>query len=73
MGRTGPWDSLVKERPPGSLVSAGNLLSVGLQILASFAGQMAAVVFLHSQPWYSPVTPVSDQVILPNTYLLPNT
>ena len=63
MGRTGPWDSLVKERPPGSLVSAGNLLSVGLQILASFAGQMAAVVFLHSQPWYSPVTPVSDQVI----------
>ena len=62
MGRTGPWHSLVKERPPGSLVSAGNLLSVALQIIVSFAAQMAAVVFLHGQSWYRPVPSESDQV-----------
>ena len=55
MGRTGPWHSLVQERPPGSLVSAATLLSVGLQILASLAGQVVAVVILHYQAWYSPV------------------
>ena len=62
MGRTGPWHALVRERPPGSLVSGHNLLSVGLQILASLAGQLTAVIFLHSQDWYSPVTPHGDQV-----------
>ena len=64
MGRTGPWDSLVRERPPGSLVSGHNLLSVGLQILASLAGQMAAVVYLHNQDWYSPVQLEGDEVRL---------
>ena len=62
MGRTGPWHALVRERPPGSLVSGHNLLSVGLQILASLAGQLTAAIFLHSQDWYSPVTPQGDQV-----------
>ena len=62
MGRTGAWDSLVRERPPGSLVSGHNLLSVGLQIMASFTGQMSAVFYLHCQDWYRPVIPQGDQV-----------
>ena len=62
MGRTGAWNSLVRERPPGSLVSGHNLLSVGLQIISSFIGQMSAVVYLHYQEWYRPVIPEGDQV-----------
>ena len=51
MGRTGPWHSLVRARPPGSLVSGATLMSVGLQILASLGGQLTAVEYLQAQPW----------------------
>ena len=63
MGRTGPWHTLVSQRPPGSLVSGGNLMSVGLQILASLLGQLSAVSYLEMQSWNTdpqPPDPDSD-------------
>ena len=51
MGRTGPWHTLVSQRPPGSFVSGHTLMSVSLQILASLAGQLTAVQYLEMQPW----------------------
>ena len=53
MERTGPWHTLVSQRPPGSLVSGHTLMSVSLQILASLAGQLTAVQYLEMQmqPW----------------------
>ena len=59
MGRTGPWHSLVKARPPGSLVSGANLMSVGLQILASLGGQLTAVEYLRAQSWSNQTSPSS--------------
>ena len=65
MGRTGPWHTLVTARPPGSLVSGSNLMSVGLQILASLAAQLAAVLYLEAQPWnVDPVPAEHHEVVV---------
>jgi len=62
MGRTGPWKTLVAQRPPGSLVSGQTLMSVALQILACIAGQVGAIFFLQSRSWYTPVNPPGPDV-----------
>jgi len=62
MGRTGPWDILVTQRPPGSLVSGKTLMSVAVQILACIAGQLGASFYLQSRSWYTPVNPPNPQV-----------
>jgi len=62
MGRTGPWHTLVAQRPPGSLVSGQTLMSVALQILACIAGQVGAILFLQSRSWYTPVNPPGPDV-----------
>lgn len=61
MGRTGPWDNLVSQRPAGSLVSGQTLMSVGLQIVACLSGQLGAIFFLQSRSWYVPVDPPSPE------------
>lgn len=65
MGRTGPWETLVAKRPPGSLVSGQTLMSVAVQILACLAGQLGAIFFLQSRSWYIPVEPHNpeDEII----------
>jgi magnesium-transporting ATPase (P-type) len=40
MGRTKPWNVLVKQRPPGSLVAGATLFSLVCQILATLAAQV---------------------------------
>jgi len=57
MGRTEAWTVLVKKRPPGSLVSGQTLTSIMFQILASLAGQVAAVLYLQTKMWYTPIHP----------------
>jgi len=66
MGRTEPWHVLVKQRPPGSLVAGQTLMSILTQILASLAGQLAALFYLQSKVWYTPVEPSGpdDEVIV---------
>eukprot|EP00092_Neocalanus_flemingeri_P007619 GFUD01008222.1.p1 GENE.GFUD01008222.1~~GFUD01008222.1.p1 ORF type:complete len:1156 (+),score=221.75 GFUD01008222.1:90-3557(+) len=66
MGRTGPWETLVSQRPPGSLVSGQTLMSVAVQILACLAGQLGAIFFLQSRAWYVPVDPPNpeDEIIV---------
>ena len=64
MGRTGPWHTLVTQRPPGSLVSGHNLLSVGLQILVSAGAQLAAVAYLEIQPWNKDPQPNGDDEVV---------
>lgn len=61
MGRTGPWKTLVAQRPPGSLVSGHTLMSVAVQILACLAGQLGAIFYLQSRSWYTPVDPPSSE------------
>jgi len=59
MGRTKPWNVLVKQRPPGSLVAGSTLFSIVCQILATLAAQVVAQFYLQSQIWYNPVDPTS--------------
>jgi len=67
MGRTGPWETLVAKRPPGSLVSGQTLMSVAVQILACLAGQLGSIFFLQSRSWYTPVNPPTpDSEIIEN-------
>jgi magnesium-transporting ATPase (P-type) len=51
MGRTGPATRLVSERPMGSLVSAGNIIPLIMQVLLIMAVQIATLYFLMMQPW----------------------
>jgi len=59
MGRTKPWNVLVKQRPPGSLVAGVTLFSIFCQILATLAAQLVTQFYLQSQVWYTPVKPTS--------------
>lgn len=67
MGRTGPWNKLVKQRPPGSLMAGPTMASILLQILLCFGGQIGATLYLHQRAWYTPVEPKTpDEEILIN-------
>ena len=65
MGRTDPYPQLVVQRPKGSLLTSSNLLSLSMQIALTAAIQLAALLLLMLQPWYQPVRPLGDQVIIP--------
>ncbi|KAF2363419.1 P-type ATPase [Trinorchestia longiramus] len=54
MGYSAASQSLVRERPSGSLLSPVTLFSVLLQVLAVIAGQVAAYYYLAAQPWFVP-------------------
>lgn len=57
LGRTGPAPGLTYKRPVGSLVSLGNLVPLGLQVVLCFCVQWSALKLLQLQPWYEPVNP----------------
>ena len=65
MGRTEPHPTLVPRRPKGSLLSRSNLFSLTMQIAMTAFVQLAALCFLMLQPWYVPVRPQGDQVVIP--------
>ena len=57
MGWTKSYDKLVPERPPGSLVSGPNLVSIFAQILVTLLIQVGAYFYLRQQPWYEELHP----------------
>lgn len=65
MGRTDPYPELVTQRPKGSLLTTSNLLSLVMQIALTAAIQLGALLMLMLQPWYEPVRPQGDEVIIP--------
>ena len=65
MGRTDPYPDLVVNRPKGSLLTSSNLLSLVMQIALTAAIQLGALLLLMLQPWYKPVNPIGDEVIIP--------
>ena len=65
MGRTDPYPSLVVHRPKGSLLTSSNMLSLAMQIALTAAIQLGALLLLMLQPWYRPVHPEGDEVIIP--------
>ncbi|XP_064642626.1 polyamine-transporting ATPase 13A3-like isoform X2 [Lineus longissimus] len=52
MGHSKAYDHLVTQRPPGSLVNVGNLISILGQIFIQFLFQIGVFVYLTQQPWY---------------------
>lgn len=65
MGRTDPYPNLVIHRPKGSLLTSSNMLSLVMQIALTAAIQLGALLLLMLQPWYRPVHPEGDEVIIP--------
>lgn len=65
MGRTDPYPHLVVHRPKGSLLTSTNMLSLIMQIALTAAIQLGALLLLMLQPWYKPVRPEGDEVIIP--------
>lgn len=65
MARTEPYGDLAAQRPKGSLLSSANLLSLAMQIALTAAIQLGALWLLMTQPWYEPVQPSGDEVIVP--------
>ena len=65
MGRTDPYPQLVVHRPKGSLLTSSNMLSLVMQISLTAAIQLGALLLLMLQPWYQPVRPEGDEVIIP--------
>jgi magnesium-transporting ATPase (P-type) len=57
MGYTGPYPHLVKRRPLGTLAGVHVLLSLCLQTVVMVIVQVAALLYLKSQPWYQPLHP----------------
>ncbi|BFZ23491.1 hypothetical protein BsWGS_26528 [Bradybaena similaris] len=53
MGNTAAYHKLVKQTPPGSLVSIPNMISILSQVLLSLMFQVGATVYLHQQSFYS--------------------
>jgi magnesium-transporting ATPase (P-type) len=51
MGRTGPSDQLVPQRPNGSLASAATVFPLLLQVGLTAGIQLAAFFLLLDQPW----------------------
>lgn len=52
MGRQGPADKLVPQRPTSSLLSVANVMPLLLQVLLCAAIQATAVIYLFQQSWY---------------------
>ncbi|EFX79100.1 hypothetical protein DAPPUDRAFT_53014, partial [Daphnia pulex] len=65
MGHTEPYPHLVVHRPRGSLLTSSNMLSLVMQIALTAAIQLGALLLLMLQPWYTPVRPEGDEVIIP--------
>ena len=65
MGRTEPYPNLIAQRPKGSLLSNSNLFSLTMQIALTAAIQLGSLLILMVQPWYEPVQPEGDEVIIP--------
>ena len=65
MGRTDPYPQLVPQRPKGSLLTSSNLISLVMQIALTAAIQLGALLILMVQPWYRPVRPEGDEVVIP--------
>lgn len=65
MSRTDPYPHLVVHRPKGSLLAKSNLLSLAMQVALTAAIQLGALLMLMLQPWYRPVRPEGDVVIIP--------
>lgn len=66
MGRTEAHTSLVKKRPPGSLVSGTNLASIVVQILVVLFFQVGSYLYLTGQSWFvpnDPPTPESEIIL----------
>ncbi len=61
MGWTKAYTRLVPERPPGSLVSGPNLVSIFTQIFVTMAIQVGAYFYLRAQPWYTPLHPATPE------------
>jgi len=73
MGKTEAYDVIVKKRPAGSLVSGHTLISIFCQILACLGGQLAALFYLQSHLWYTPIDPIDPDeeiVVDPETTTL---
>ncbi|KZS08802.1 putative Cation-transporting ATPase 13A2 [Daphnia magna] len=65
MGHTDPYPNLVVHRPRGSLLTSSNMLSLVMQIALTAAIQLGALLLLMLQPWYHPIHPDGDEVIIP--------
>jgi cation-transporting ATPase 13A3/4/5 len=61
MGWTKAYDKLVPQRPPGSLVSGPNMVSIFSQILVTMAIQVGAYLYLKQQSWYEPLHPATPE------------
>lgn len=51
MGRQGPAEKLVPQRPSSSLCSVANVITILLQVLLCAAVQTSGVLYLFQQPW----------------------
>ena len=61
MGWTKSYEKLVPQRPPGSLMSGPNLVSIFAQILVTLLIQIGAYVYLSHQIWYQPLDPPTPE------------
>ena len=61
MGWTQSYGKLVPERPPGSLVSGPNLVSIFAQIIVTMIVQVGAYLYLSKQSWYEPLHPPTPE------------
>ena len=61
MGWTKSYEKLVPQRPPGSLMSGPNLVSIFAQILVTLLIQIGAYVYLSHQSWYQPLDPPTPE------------
>ena len=52
VGYTAAYPKLVAKRPPGSLVSPGNMFSIMSHIVLVALFQTFAYIYLTMQPWY---------------------
>ncbi|XP_065319857.1 polyamine-transporting ATPase 13A3-like isoform X2 [Gordionus sp. m RMFG-2023] len=62
MGRTKPFDKLVKEKPPSCLMTFPNLLSIFCQLTIQIAFQTSAIIYLKHQTWYNKVKHATDNL-----------
>lgn len=51
VGYTGPYEELVKQRPPGTLAGVHVMLSLCVQTAVLLAFQLGALFYLQHQPW----------------------
>ncbi|XP_071944606.1 polyamine-transporting ATPase 13A3-like [Antedon mediterranea] len=60
MSYNGPYQGLVKKRPPGSLLSPVILISIIIQIFIQATCQATAYGLLFTQSWFTPLQPSED-------------